>query len=91
MSREGGNRAVVRTVEENDGGARRRCEDSRSTENVGVARDLSQRCERSDAGETGRGRRELQEPQDEGRTRPTRQSNPAWETSTLRDQCMSTA
>ena len=36
-SSEGGNHAVVGNVKENDDGARRRHEDSRSVENVGVA------------------------------------------------------
>ena len=54
----------VEKGEENYDEARRRCEDSRSMETG--ARDVSQRCERSDADETGRGRRELRESQDEG-------------------------
>ena len=46
--------------------ARRRCEDPRYMENVGVAGDLSKGCEGADVVEAGRSRRELRKPQGEG-------------------------
>ena len=48
-------------MESDDVRARRGCEDSRSVEDVGVAGNLSERCEGTDVDEIGRDRRELRE------------------------------
>ena len=52
----GGNHAAGGRVEEQDDGAWRRREDSRSVETVGVAENVPRRCERSNADEAGRDR-----------------------------------
>ena len=55
-------------MERDDVRARRSCEDSRSVEDVGVAGNLSERCEGTDVDEIGRNRRELRELQSESDT-----------------------
>ena len=61
-----GNHAMGGEVGGDDVGARRRCEDPGSMENVGVGGNLSKGCEGADVVEVGRSRRELREPQGEG-------------------------
>ena len=53
-------------MESDDVRAWRRREDSGSVEDVGVAGNLSKRCEGTDADEVVQERRELREPQGEG-------------------------